>query len=282
MKFDPLRALCALFVVGAMSLTAVPAQADVVVSVVPWLAPNAYGSPSWDAAQSNAVTGMMNGGIATGSGPAAFLPNSNVTASQVIVTGFPSWMGKVDPGTVFGAAFANELGNRMHFAVSVVGTGEKFSISQLSFTAVSSDPGNGLGWGYAAGQYDYGIGYVGVIFGADGKLGGSDDTLITGGPNTQLVNAIFGRGSGNSYDAYCPGCSLADQQAALDAAALGSGAPFKFTGTYTLGDVSGSGTFQVGAVPEPSTWALMILGFAGLGFIAYRRRSEHAVAKSAG
>lgn len=26
------------------------------------------------------------------------------------------------------------------------------------------------------------------------------------------------------------------------------------------------------AVPEPSTWAMMILGFAGLGFMAYRRR----------
>jgi PEP-CTERM motif len=26
------------------------------------------------------------------------------------------------------------------------------------------------------------------------------------------------------------------------------------------------------AVPEPSTWAMMILGFAGLGYMAYRRR----------
>lgn len=26
-----------------------------------------------------------------------------------------------------------------------------------------------------------------------------------------------------------------------------------------------------GAVPEPSTWAMMMLGFAGLGFMAYRR-----------
>jgi hypothetical protein len=28
----------------------------------------------------------------------------------------------------------------------------------------------------------------------------------------------------------------------------------------------------VGAVPEPSTWAMMILGFAGVGFMAYRRK----------
>ncbi|SHK67535.1 PEPxxWA-CTERM sorting domain-containing protein [Bradyrhizobium lablabi] len=28
------------------------------------------------------------------------------------------------------------------------------------------------------------------------------------------------------------------------------------------------------AVPEPSTWAMMILGFAGVGFAAYRRRNQ--------
>ena len=28
------------------------------------------------------------------------------------------------------------------------------------------------------------------------------------------------------------------------------------------------------AVPEPSTWAMMILGFVGLGFMAYRRKSS--------
>lgn len=30
------------------------------------------------------------------------------------------------------------------------------------------------------------------------------------------------------------------------------------------------------AVPEPSTWAMMILGFAGVGFMAYRRRNQVA------
>jgi hypothetical protein len=31
---------------------------------------------------------------------------------------------------------------------------------------------------------------------------------------------------------------------------------------------------DVGAVPEPSTWAMMLLGFAGVGFMAYRRRNQ--------
>jgi hypothetical protein len=35
------------------------------------------------------------------------------------------------------------------------------------------------------------------------------------------------------------------------------------------------------AVPEPSTWAMMILGFAGVGFMAYRRRNVSAVLRVA-
>ena len=31
------------------------------------------------------------------------------------------------------------------------------------------------------------------------------------------------------------------------------------------------------AVPEPSTWAMMILGFAGIAFVAYRRKSKPAL-----
>jgi hypothetical protein len=36
-------------------------------------------------------------------------------------------------------------------------------------------------------------------------------------------------------------------------------------------------TGSVGAVPEPSTWAMMILGFAGIGFMACRRKSKSAM-----
>ena len=45
------------------------------------------------------------------------------------------------------------------------------------------------------------------------------------------------------------------------------------TGNTGPVDVS---TGNTGAVPEPSTWAMMILGFAGIGFIAYRRKSKPA------
>lgn len=37
----------------------------------------------------------------------------------------------------------------------------------------------------------------------------------------------------------------------------------------------------VAAVPEPSTWAMMILGFAGVGLMAYRRRNQNAATSAA-
>jgi PEP-CTERM motif len=43
-----------------------------------------------------------------------------------------------------------------------------------------------------------------------------------------------------------------------------------------INDLLIAGEFEVAAVPEPSTWAMMILGFCGLGFMAYRRKPNGA------
>ena len=41
-----------------------------------------------------------------------------------------------------------------------------------------------------------------------------------------------------------------------------------------LAEVTSQAPPAVGGVPEPSTWAMMILGFVGVGFVAYRRKRE--------
>jgi hypothetical protein len=49
--------------------------------------------------------------------------------------------------------------------------------------------------------------------------------------------------------------------------------------TFTpFGETTTNGTVSsvVEAVPEPSTWAMMILGFFGVGFVAYRRKAKPA------
>jgi hypothetical protein len=61
-----------------------------------------------------------------------------------------------------------------------------------------------------------------------------------------------------------------------------TGSRYSFSNTFpTISDGPpldryDAGTFTA-AVPEPSTWAMMILGFAGLGFMAYRQKSKSAL-----
>jgi hypothetical protein len=45
----------------------------------------------------------------------------------------------------------------------------------------------------------------------------------------------------------------------------------------TASEAGAFDSIAIGAVPEPSTWAMMILGFAGIGFMAYRRKSKPAL-----
>jgi hypothetical protein len=193
----------------------------------------------------------------------------------MMATGFPSWASQADPGTIFGPAYASELGNRPLFGVVIdAGAGApSISISELSFSAISNDPGGLLTFDFAQGSYTYSDQYVGVIFGT----GGNPDTYITSGASTQLVNEIVGRGSGNADAAYCPGCRIAQEQAAIDALAGDFTGMSKFVGTYTLtgpdGVLStGSGEFDI--APEPGTFGMMTgatLALA-LGLVFMRRR----------
>lgn len=266
-------------ILPALVLAAAPLAASAAdISVYTSVAPNAFGSPSYDAYVANAIAALRTGVSSYGDSslPSYYEQTSSVRANEVIVTGFPSWKGQADPGSVFGAAFANELGNRMLFGLVIDGAGSQFSISNLSFTAVSSDAGNALGFGFGAGAYNYSNQYVGLLKGDDGVLFTSDDVLVTGGANTQLVDGLVGRGSGSSFAAYCSPCTVGEQQAAIDEAAAFLTGPTTFTGTYSLGADSGSGTFNIAAVPEPGAWALMIAGFGLAGATLRRRRAALA------
>jgi hypothetical protein len=52
-------------------------------------------------------------------------------------------------------------------------------------------------------------------------------------------------------------------------------------GAFTLTSAEDA-TFTAAVVPEPSTWAMMLIGFAGLGYAGYRRaRAAHATSLAA-
>ncbi len=239
---------------GGIFLTALalpsfsPAQAQgITITVIPALAPNVYGSPNWNAWISNATTAIANGYASYGdpSSPSYYQQAPAViSVTNDIVTGFPSWDGLADPGDVFGANFSQELGNRLQFGIDIKGGTNLISISQLSFSAHSTDPGNTLDFAFAQGSYNYSASYVGIIYGPGGTK-----TYITSGPATQLVNEIIGRGSGNAWDTYDTSGNIASQQSNIVLCASQVGPqPFNFTGTYTIDGVSGSNSVTLNPV----------------------------------
>ena len=77
----------------------------------------------------------------------------------------------------------------------------------------------------------------------------------------------------NYYNAYPTGCPTGV------GCQYGSGGPFSFISSATGTSVTGEAvpiafSPSPSAVPEPSTWAMMILGFLGLGWMAYRRKTK--------
>ena len=119
------------------------------------------------------------------------------------------------------------------------------SIAQLSFTMTSTDPSNTLDWTYSPIPYSYsGLNtgsadpvYLGIIYGPNGQ-----NTYVTNGPATQLVNEIITCGSGNAW--WPDGTSadsIATQQSNIVACASQLGTQsFFFTGTYTIDGMSGT------------------------------------------
>jgi hypothetical protein len=125
----------------------------------------------------------------------------------------------------------------------------------------------------------------------------SSSTLIGNQVRFDNVSGIFGGVSGLASISFGAGSTIvADLN--INGTPLGftqliGNGPDLFTGDpadpfFTLGTFKLSNPFfgrndvltisAVAAVPEPSTWAMMILGFAGVGFMAYRRKDKRALA----
>lgn len=254
---------------------AASAFAAVTITVTPSSAPNGFGSPSFSGWVSNALYAQVHGLTTYGAaGPTQYnAAPSTMAISDNVVTGFNSWKGSANPSGDYGAAYGSEYGNRLHFGIFINGNGHQISISQLSMNAVSTDPGNTLAFSFNTGDYNYNSDYQGILAGTDGIVGTGDDIYINSGPNTQLVDAIVGRGSGNAWDIYDtdPGATRQDKIGGVSAKFGLPTTPFDFTMTYSLSTgETGSGTVTFNT-PEPASLAL--LGMGGMLLMKRRKRA---------
>jgi hypothetical protein len=104
--------------------------------------------------------------------------------------------------------------------------------------------------------------------------GAISQNLYGGGPQT-IDQTYTGTFSFEGPSAYAAIFMYLDAGGQYQYSNFGDTAQFSFDALPTgVSYSSMSGEF-LSAVPEPSTWAMMLLGFAGIGFMAYRRKNNH-------
>ncbi len=160
------------------------------------------------------------------------------------------------------------------------------SITEYSFHSVNAAPGSQI-----AGSYSDAGGGVFVVYNNNSGLdalapGASASDGLTGvAPNGyNLIGSYIyffslGRILGSNFvpDITNPGAPFSDF---FESPPPGGYAGAVFSATYQPlsggSDVTIYATLTTVAVPEPSTWAMMVLGFAGLSFAGYRTSRKTA------
>ena len=152
-------------------------------------------------------------------------------------------------------------------------TGDFTGWTQTGNTSFNGVDGNGHSGIHAA------------FFGPVGSLGGISQNLTTVGGTSYLIDFFvqFDGGNTSQIQVAFGGDTLLN----LNNPPAGGYIHESFVATASTSSTTLSFSFRddpgfiylddvrvTAAVPEASTWAMMILGFAGVGFMAYRRRNQ--------
>jgi len=179
---------------------------------------------------------------------------------------------------VNGGAITNEGSASGNFAISGLTYGT-FTLNNVSGTVLpNSVQGNSLNATGVASTLNVFVTFQGLTTLSSAFFSGFTENSLTDGTTIQELtflntnNGLFGIGG-----TLLSSTTFSTNGSSVQTAFANPGAgPYSITEEYiiTAGAAGGSGnsTIVVG-VPETSTWAMMILGFLGVGFLAYRRKA---------
>ena len=148
----------------------------------------------------------------------------------------------------------------------VVGTPDNVTVpNKVSFDTVNNTAGSTSPW------YEFSNDMTGMyVFDLTSSTLGTTITLeqlLTGGGSTVLQQVT---GTGRFLE--------------LQTGTLAANTTYRFLYTFNTpsggGTLSGNSSFYPGPVPEPATWAMMLVGFGGIG-LAMRRRRRPVLAQIA-
>ncbi len=222
----------------------------------------------------SAIGGALTAMLVLGAGLA-----QPVQATTVFSTGFGLSTGDVDPNyTVLGIVANNGTNSNSSIALSAPSytsvpgsaayvfqdggyTGALPGLNGAQFISSSAQGGNGL----ATTVY-------GVTFTLDSA------SIIEGFWTADNGGVIYNNGQYTGVSLLTELNSPAENYTSAHSFSfLGTQGENTLTFYITDGGLPSAFAFDVEsvtAVPEPSTWAMMILGFSGVGFLAYRRRNK--------
>lgn len=299
-----MKTLRAFYAVAAVLSSQAASAAQIVF--FPYLSPTSAeegfpsASPSFPAAAATAVSAIFDGvdnrGGSLINSPTAFnrLSPGAISPLDILAATHPLWRGNINPT----GAFANETGTWWHLGVRVT-SAQSFTLSDLT-----KDFNDGYGFSdtftmaeeLTKGRYaENGFAptlAVGLWYGSDGKKGTADDVYCDSSACdvfSQPLNEFAWRGAGKGdwldqeyVDTFLGGdWSLIPQDEldfyANDGYGTFVSSPFFWHYDYTLKTgttVLANASFHqyISAVPEPSTWAMMMIGF-GVIALTTRRRS---------
>lgn len=160
---------------------------------------------------------------------------------------------------IYNFSFADQAGDSASGQITTSGGGPNFSVASIS-GVFDGQTISGLDPTYAAADN--------IFYSAGPYLSEAGLSFdLSGGPITQ-VNVFYGDAGGvNGFT----GVGYFLDLNPPDGAGSGPDAGPLTVGSFTIAE----------AVPEPSTWAMMILGFLGIGLMAYRRKQNGAAFSAA-
>jgi hypothetical protein len=160
-----------------------------------------------------------------------------------------------DNYSISGQLSTDALNNVLSITGNIIGTTPLTAGMDGAITGLINDPGNNV------------PPMEGTYTAPSGHIWYYNDVLFPGsGALVDGSGILFSFGDGNIGNLYAEG----------DTYYLSVDLPYSL---YVPGDALTGGI--TAAIPEPSTWAMMIFGFAGIGTIAYRRRNTTAMLRAA-
>jgi streptogramin lyase len=204
--------------------------------------------------------------------------NNNGTFNQVLTTGLPAATGIIT-NPITGNLYVSTLGNNVIWSVDpttgaktpfVFASADGLGINSTGTILYAEVGGHILGYNTTTGLQVFDSGFIngadGAAIGVSGTIAGklfvntNFGTVVEVDTTTDLQTVIATGGSRGDFVTVDPNGTLLLTQT---------------DSILRLSPIEGSFT---GGVPEPSTWAMMILGFAGIGAMTYRRRKNAMLA----